>query len=162
MGKVIALLAEKGDDISNLKAPEEKSPPPKQEISSSTPPPPAPKLESSSSAPTPSHSSTPPKHSRPLFPSVYRLIQEFNIVKPQDIKGTGVRGMLTKGDVLAYLGMASGPTGTFKEVTEIREIRKAEKKVDVPQVLKISLRSGFHRLIFLSSCSHSVRQTFAD
>ena len=31
------------------------------------------------------------------------------------ITGTGVRGMLTKGDVLAHLGLASAPTGTFRE-----------------------------------------------
>jgi hypothetical protein len=33
------------------------------------------------------------------------------------IKGTGVRGMLTKGDVLAFFGKASTPTGTFKHVS---------------------------------------------
>jgi len=34
--------------------------------------------------------------------------------------------MLTKGDVLAYLGKASGPTGTLKE-TETGEVKKVEK-----------------------------------
>lgn len=53
-------------------------------------------------------------HSRPLFPSVARLLHEHNVQDPEKIKGTGIRGMLTKGDVLAFLGKASSPTGTFK------------------------------------------------
>ena len=53
-------------------------------------------------------------HSRPLFPSVVRLLQEHGVQDLEKIKGTGVRGMLTKGDVLAFLGKASSPTGTFK------------------------------------------------
>lgn len=46
---------------------------------------------------------------------MHRLLLEFGIKDPESIKGTGVRGMLTKGDVLAYLGKASGPLGTYKE-----------------------------------------------
>jgi pyruvate/2-oxoglutarate dehydrogenase complex dihydrolipoamide acyltransferase (E2) component len=37
-----------------------------------------------------------------------------NISNVDKIKGTGVRGMITKGDVLTFLGEASGPLGTFK------------------------------------------------
>jgi hypothetical protein len=51
---------------------------------------------------------------RPFFPSVHRLLLQHNVSNPEAIKGTGVRGMLTRGDVLAYLGKASSPTGTFK------------------------------------------------
>lgn len=81
---------------------------------------PAPKQEQ---APLPQSTLTPtpaPKvthhvsHSRPLFPSVARLLQEYGVQDPEKIKGTGIRGMLTKGDVLAFLGKASSPTGTFK------------------------------------------------
>lgn len=53
-----------------------------------------------------------------MFPSVSRLLSENN-VSSQDaskIKGTGVRGMLTKGDVLTFLGVVEKPTGSFKEV----------------------------------------------
>jgi len=42
------------------------------------------------------------------------LLQEHGVQDPGKIKGTGLRGMLTKGDVLAFLGKASSPTGTFK------------------------------------------------
>ncbi|KAJ7778605.1 single hybrid motif-containing protein [Mycena maculata] len=117
VGKVIALLAEEGDDISNLEPPkEDASPRRKQQAESSSAPPPA--QESKPSPPAPAshaHSSTPPSHSRALFPSVHRLLMEHGIAKPSEIKGTGVRGMLTKGDVLAFLGKASGPLGTYKE-----------------------------------------------
>lgn len=45
-----------------------------------------------------------------------RLLTEHHVSAKdaKKIKGTGVRGMLTKGDVLAHLGLASTPTGTFK------------------------------------------------
>ncbi|KAI0259925.1 single hybrid motif-containing protein [Gloeopeniophorella convolvens] len=110
VGKVIALLAEEGDDISNLEIPKDE-PAPSQPAS-------APKEE----APAPAASAPPPtpkashhvSHSRPLFPSVARLLQEHGVEDAERIKGTGVRGMLTKGDVLAFLGKASSPTGTFK------------------------------------------------
>ncbi|KAK0210253.1 pyruvate dehydrogenase X component [Desarmillaria ectypa] len=110
VGKVIAMLAEEGDDISNVEAPKEAeapptASPPKQEAAPSTPPP----------VPTPVAHSSPLSHSRPLFPSVYRLLHENNVINVEQIKGTGVRGMLTKGDVLAFLGKASGPLGTYKE-----------------------------------------------
>ncbi|CAA7265336.1 unnamed protein product [Cyclocybe aegerita] len=130
VGKIIALLAEEGDDISNLEIPKEDAapPPPAHESAASTssapaPPPPA------SSQPLQILSHHPPEHSRPLFPSVHRLLIENNVTKPEEIKGTGVRGMLTKGDVLAYLGKASGPLGTFKPgPSPISEAIKANTK----------------------------------
>jgi hypothetical protein len=42
------------------------------------------------------------------------LLHEYSVQDPEKIKGTGIRGMLTKGDVLTFLGKASSPTGTFK------------------------------------------------
>ena len=112
VGKIIALLAEEGDDISNLQPPKEENPTPKQTATSpSSPPPEPPKLSTETAVPSlppQLHPSTPLFHSRPLFPSVYRLLLEFSVKEPELIKGTGVRGMLTKGDVLAYLGKASG------------------------------------------------------
>lgn len=72
-------------------------------------------------------------HSRPLFPSVARLLQVYDIQDPEKIKGTGVRGMLTKGDVLAFLGKASSPTGTFNPVQSkpgSEAPKRVEAKVD--------------------------------
>ncbi|KAM5542646.1 hypothetical protein V8D89_003607 [Ganoderma adspersum] len=128
VGKTIALLAEEGDDISNLEVPaDENVSSPK--ASQPTPEPPK--------APTPStpKSETPaptghhvPHHSRPLFPSVLRLIQEHSVSQGDvdKINGTGVRGMLTKGDVLAHLGLASGPSGTYHE-TPPPDVKTAPK-----------------------------------
>ena len=48
------------------------------------------------------------------MPSVIRLLIEGGVTDAEAIKGTGVRGMLTKGDVLAHLGRASNPLGTYK------------------------------------------------
>ncbi|KAJ3506616.1 hypothetical protein NLJ89_g6772 [Agrocybe chaxingu] len=128
VGKIIALLAEEGDDISNLEAPKEDvaPPPPAHDSAASTS-----SSTTSPALPQPHQilSHHPPEHSRPLFPSVHRLLIENNVTKPEEIKGTGVRGMLTKGDVLAYLGKASGPLGTFKPgPSPIAEAIKANTK----------------------------------
>jgi len=134
VGKAIAVLAEEGDDISNIEvsedAPErsESKPAPKQEHV------PAPPQSAPTQAPTP-RATHHISHSRPLFPSVARLLQEYGIQDPEKIKGTGLRGMLTKGDVLAFLGKASSPTGTFK-LTQLNPGSEAPKvavaKVEKP------------------------------
>jgi len=139
VGKVIALLAEEGDDISNLEAPEETEPtPPKSEAVASSSG--GGSQSSSDSAPqkAPSEPTTEPRrhvtpsHSRTLFPSVLRLLTENGIEQASKIKGTGVRGMITKGDVLAHLGKASGPLGTYKAFldNEAKKSEKVEQKKD--------------------------------
>ncbi|KAF8061633.1 pyruvate dehydrogenase X component [Lyophyllum atratum] len=133
VGKVIALLAEEGDDISNLQPPKEEKPEPKQEASTPSPPPsePAKATPTETPSPSPPPSQPSPSHSRPIFPSVHRLLLEHNVTNPENIKGTGVRGMLTKGDILAHLGKASSPTGTYKEPPSVPvEITKAAEKVE--------------------------------
>ncbi|KAG1842643.1 pyruvate dehydrogenase X component [Suillus subalutaceus] len=126
VGKVIAILAEEGDDISNLEAPKEEPKPvpsPQPETQAAQPPPQAPAPQ-----PTASKVSHHPKHSKHLLPSVIRLLIEGNVIDAEAIPGTGVRGMLTKGDVLAYLGRASSPMGTFKEAKkEVSGPKKVEE-----------------------------------
>ncbi|PIL30582.1 hypothetical protein GSI_07283 [Ganoderma sinense ZZ0214-1] len=132
VGKTIALLAEEGDNISNLEVPVDDAAL-SQQAEQPTPEPPK--------APTPStpKSETPtsagyhvPHHSRPLFPSVLRLIQEHSISQGDvdKINGTGVRGMLTKGDILTHLGFASGPSGTYRETPppDVKTAPKADAK----------------------------------
>jgi pyruvate/2-oxoglutarate dehydrogenase complex dihydrolipoamide acyltransferase (E2) component len=133
VGKVIALLAEEGDDISNLEVPKEEPKPKKAAPTPSLSPPAEEPAKSDPETPTPKPTSGhAPSHSRPLFPSVLRLLTEHSVANPEEIKGTGVRGMLTKGDVLAFLGKASGPTGTFKESpSPIEEATKGLVKKDV-------------------------------
>lgn len=146
VGKVIALLAEEGDDISNLQPPaEEAKPEPVQQSAPSEPAPPKSESAPASSTPNPSHSHKHYEHSRPLFSSVLRLLQEHNVDSVDKIKGTGVRGMLTKGDVLAHLGLVSGPTGTFKEKHGLDEHKarpvqgseKVEPPLDGPAIRRL-------------------------
>lgn len=117
VGKVIALLAEDGDDISNLKVPEEKTLTPK-ETQPSEPPSASteqPKAEASQPTTQKAAHSGHLESSKPIFPSVHRLLLENGISREDKIKGTGVRGMLTKGDVLAHLGKVNSPYGTYKK-----------------------------------------------
>jgi len=146
VGKVIGLLAEEGDDISNLEPPKEEKPAPKAEASTPQPPPSEPAKPTPAAAtpsPTPqSHPSASLSHTRPLFPSVHRLLLEHNVTNPENIKGTGVRGMLTKGDILTYLGKASSPTGTYKEPpSPPLETTKAEKKAEHKPLDGAAIRS---------------------
>ncbi|KAF9505832.1 hypothetical protein BS47DRAFT_494276 [Hydnum rufescens UP504] len=119
VGKLIALLAEEGDDISNLVAPAEgcgpalaptNGPPSRQPHSPSS----TTSLSPTNLSVSNSRPSTGPSHTRPLFPSVLRLLQE-NALDKLVLKGTGVRGMLRKGDVLAHIGKASSPWGTAED-----------------------------------------------
>ncbi|KDE03779.1 hypothetical protein MVLG_05780 [Microbotryum lychnidis-dioicae p1A1 Lamole] len=127
VGSLIALLAEEGDDISNLEAPSSSSsspspPPPQESLPQSEP-----TQKSASSAPSVKATSTPsspspspephhvvPKHSRPLLPSVLRQLALAGIEDASVIKATGFKGILTKGDVLAFLGKIDHPLGSEK------------------------------------------------
>lgn len=139
VGKIIAMLAEEGDDISNVEVPKEDSNPSEKESkpassdkeSKTTPsetnsksnPQSSSQTGASTGAAAPSSSGSSSSNAGahasfkgPLFPSVQRLIAENHIDQAESkIKGTGIRGMITKGDVLAFLGQAKTPTGSFKE-----------------------------------------------
>lgn len=163
VGKLIALLAEEGDDISNLEIPKEDAaaPPTEKQTTpqTSTPPPPAPTSTAETSATQPAVAHTLPPHSKPLFPSVHRLILEHGIQNIDQIKGTGVRGMLTKGDILAFLGKASGPNGTFKPApSPIEEARKnlAPSKQEAKEVKPLD-GAALRRLIVTSMLESSVK-----
>ena len=113
VGKLIALLAEEGDDLSNIEIPADA---PSAAPSASQSGPAEPPLP----PPSPLAPKGPTDHIHPdgpVFPSVLRLLNEFHVSHFKKIEGTGVRGMLTKGDVLAFLGKASTPTGTFKNMS---------------------------------------------
>jgi len=138
VGQIIAFLAEEGDDISDIEVPKQlvAPPKPKQEASSQSP------AVDTSVQTTPQPSESPillshalPSHARPLFPSVHRLLLENNISDPGKIPGTGVRGMITKGDVLTFLGKASGPNGTFKQSPS--PIEEATKHLQKKEEVKV-------------------------
>ncbi|KAF9821626.1 hypothetical protein IEO21_00472 [Rhodonia placenta] len=153
IGEVIGLLAEEGDDISNLQPPAESESKPEASTSAPTPPPASvpDKQQSETSVPA-ERPAVHPESSRPLFPSVLRLLQENGIKSTDKIKGTGVRGMLTKGDVLAHLGKASGPLGTYKEPPK-DDVTKPQKKAE-PQILD---GTSIRRLIVNSMLDASLK-----
>jgi len=133
IGSPIALLAEEGDDISNLEIPKDLSVPPSASSASQsqpqpTSPPPATPSKSTDAPLAHTEAHIHPTSSRPLFPSVLRILAENGISEADKIKGTGVRGMVTKGDVLTYLGKASGPLGTYKALLEKEAKEKAESE----------------------------------
>ncbi|KAK0533351.1 pyridoxine biosynthesis protein [Tilletia horrida] len=49
-----------------------------------------------------------------MFPSVARILAEHSDIDASKITGTGIRGMITKGDVLAHLGEIGSPLGSAK------------------------------------------------
>lgn len=79
-----------------------------------------------------------------------RLLQEYGVEDPEKIKGTGLRGMLTKGDVLAFLGKASSPTGTFK-LTQPKPGPEAPKMVEA----KAEMVRSYHFFTILYSTQHN-------
>jgi pyruvate/2-oxoglutarate dehydrogenase complex dihydrolipoamide acyltransferase (E2) component len=100
VGKMIAILAQEGDDISSLELPAE---------SESSAPPPAPAKEElvrpeQPAAKQVSGSHKVSKHTGPYLPSVSRLLQEHGINNPESIPTSGPQGRLLKGDVLAFVG----------------------------------------------------------
>ena len=130
---MIALLAEDGDDLSSIKAPEQSTSDAsaatpaegkESEIknnSSSYPTPAATKADSpamnnseASASPANNHGDVHPTHSHTLLPSVLRLLMLEGISDTSSIKATGPRGHLTKGDVLAHLGRIKSATGSEK------------------------------------------------
>ena len=160
VGKTIALLAEEGDDISNLDVPEETTSPGPQKGDKPSPP----ASETSPPLATPvstaqsksEHLHKLPVHNRPLFPSVQRLVLE-NHLSTDDLKkisGTGVRGMLTKGDILAHIGRASSPWGTSKSPKDEQEPLDSVSK-PAPEKVRI-LCEGEH------SGSHSFSSKVFD
>ncbi|WFD27248.1 dihydrolipoyllysine-residue acetyltransferase [Malassezia nana] len=111
---VIAFTAEEGDDLSDLpdvsKPKEDASEKPKEDA------PDKPKEDApKSDAPPPPRSQGHAHFDKPAFPSVMRLANAYGIDEPEkDIKATGPHGMLTKGDVLAYLKKSRSAYGTSK------------------------------------------------
>ncbi|BGP52321.1 pyridoxine biosynthesis protein [Rhodotorula kratochvilovae] len=122
VGKLIAILAEEGDDLANIELPAE------EPAASSGPSPADSKPEAAPTASTPADAPTPspatpspvpsalhahPTHDKPLLPSVLRVLALAGITDTSAIKATGHHGILTKGDVLAHIGKISNPRGSL-------------------------------------------------
>ncbi|ORY88654.1 hypothetical protein BCR35DRAFT_350888 [Leucosporidium creatinivorum] len=143
VGKLIAVLAEEGDDLSAIEVPSQSSAPspkkeesaPAEKASSSSPAPSPPKPTSSTSFSSPPSHSHHPTHPQPLLPSVLRLLVLNDVKDTSVIKATGFKGTLTKGDVLAHLGKISNPRGSEKEEPKhdakpaaAKQVKEAPKK----------------------------------
>ncbi|KAF8579471.1 single hybrid motif-containing protein [Ramaria rubella] len=158
VGTTIALLAQEGDDISNLELPTEE---PKAQPSS-IPPAPLASVPSPAAAPQPFESNEVHiDHNRPIFPSVLRLLHENGVSDVGRIKGTGIRGMLTKGDVLAFFGKASSPNGTFKDNTPTPSKYKSHavigNVVGAPPIKKALDAAGIRRAILMAFLANSTK-----
>ena len=133
VGKLIAVLAEEGDDLSSLEIPSEDEPKPKASSSKSEAKEPAKDEAKDEKAkamktdgyavadqretPTPDASPAKahhvhPKHPQPLLPSVLFLLAQEGIEDATKIKATGKGGRLTKSDVLLHLGRLKDVRGT--------------------------------------------------
>ncbi|GAA5858028.1 hypothetical protein JCM8547_006669 [Rhodosporidiobolus lusitaniae] len=124
VGKLIAILLEEGDDASSITVPSDADASASSSSSSASAPAPesAPTAAAPADSPTPSPatpSATPseihahPHHSKPLLPSVLRLLAMNNVSDASSIKATGHNGILTKGDVLAFLGKIENARGSL-------------------------------------------------
>ncbi|KAK9322122.1 hypothetical protein V1517DRAFT_324407 [Lipomyces orientalis] len=134
VGTTIAVIAEPGDDIASLEIPEPMTkgsapaaePEPAKQAPS--PPSPAPKPAPAPAATAKKPTSTGGSKADPaqtLFPSVLGLLHANHISEEEAIEkisASGPKGRITKGDVLAYLGVVSG--SKIKELTDIINSRE--------------------------------------
>ena len=150
VGTRIALLADEGDDISNLELPPDESKPapqpsedaPKKEestkdIQASKPPAGTPQApRPSRSKPTSSPSGPGQNTKYPLYPSVIALIHENHLsdTDVSKIPATGPNQRLLKGDVLAYLGSINADYSSkqSKRIKELSHLDLSNIKVMPP------------------------------
>ena len=107
VGKIIAVLAEEGDDILSVEAPAQDS-----QVTSPTPSTREPEQDMKSKEQTNQQLGQQDSgrakrvlhFTTPYPPAVLRLLQEYSIEDPQSIPATGPHGRLLKGDVLAHVG----------------------------------------------------------
>ncbi|OAV91254.1 hypothetical protein PTTG_28012 [Puccinia triticina 1-1 BBBD Race 1] len=70
------------------------------------------------------------KSALPLSPAVSRILHELGVKDATKIKGTGLRGRLTKGDVLTHFKKASSPSGTAQKMIQAdADARLAERSM---------------------------------
>lgn len=169
VGQLIGLLAEEEDDLSKIEIPTIAIP------ASTSPPPPA--SIPSASAPTASTSTLPPptlttpvaepitlgskkshtrpSHSAPLSPSVLRLLSLHHVDDPSQIVATGKHGMLTKGDVMSFLGMITLTPSIPAPAAVTTPAR--EQTLNAADSMKVRLASHFLSLTEANS-THDFRR----
>ncbi|KAI8888778.1 hypothetical protein K501DRAFT_282633 [Backusella circina FSU 941] len=143
VNSLIALLAEEGDDISNVQVPEDDgsaaAAPEKKEEEAAPKQPTTPQPVAS---PISHHDVDTSKLKKPLSPAVLNLALKYGIKDIGSIKPSGHGGRLLKGDVLAHLGLITpkpAPKPTFtvapprdQIVFAKKAVEKKEKKEPLP------------------------------
>jgi pyruvate/2-oxoglutarate dehydrogenase complex dihydrolipoamide acyltransferase (E2) component len=132
VGKMIAVLAEEGDDISSIEIP------PEEAESNATKSPKEttekPKKEDKSSEQKTTEKITDHKVSihtdETLSPSVLRLLHEHGISDPKTITATGPQGRLLKGDVLVHIG-----TVKSQMIKDLENILAKKQKLDLDNIV---------------------------
>ncbi|CAH7667620.1 hypothetical protein BY996DRAFT_6408688 [Phakopsora pachyrhizi] len=114
-----------------------------------------------------------PRTNLPLSPAVSRILVEHGIDDATKIKGSGLHGRLTKGDVLKFLGKVSSPLGTAQKMLEsdsearLREKPKIgsesppEKLISAAEVRRL-IADGLHEITSRSSTSQRGKATNAS
>ncbi|KAI8077919.1 uncharacterized protein B0P05DRAFT_543325 [Gilbertella persicaria] len=136
VNSLIALIAEEGDDISNIEVPADDAAPVEEK-----------KEDAPAAAATPQSARTPAvapishhdidtsKLKKPLSPAVLNLVLKYGIKDLDSIKPSGYGGRILKGDVLAHLGLiapkpAPKPTLTAAPPRDQIVFAKTEKPVE--------------------------------
>lgn len=132
VGKIIAVLAEEGDDISSIEMPSEETESTTSASSKETTE--KPKEEEKQSEEKPTEKKTDHKISissdETLSPSVLRLLHEYGISDPKTITATGPQGRLLKGDVLVHVG-----TVESQVIKNLEDILAKKQKLDLDNIV---------------------------
>lgn len=138
VGRIIAMIAEEGEDINSIEVPQSNA------VESKPKETPKETQEPKAAPATPKHDSHfVPKHSKHLMPAVARLLTEHEIKDAEKIPGTGRHGMLTKADVLVFLGQASPDVLKPKHAEVCCYINmKPEKAAAPPKAKEVPLIDG--------------------
>ncbi|KAF7725103.1 hypothetical protein EC973_000429 [Apophysomyces ossiformis] len=141
----IALLAEEGDDLSNLEVPEEEPAQVAEKKEEQPAPTSAPKQPIVASMDH--HDLDTSKLKKPLSPAVLSLVLKHHIKDLDAIKASGPAGRILKGDVLAHLGMipykpapkfktsAAPPRDEIVIAKPAAPVAKEEKKIVLPNFI---------------------------
>jgi hypothetical protein len=133
VGTRIAVLAEEGDDLATLEMPSEQSQAKKEEVKEAITPQQPVKQEQHAATPTPTARPDPNRPQHPS-PSVMGLLKLHNLDASQ-IAGTGPKGRLLKGDILAHLGHinASTPAELSARISKLSKMDLSNVKPAAPK-----------------------------
>ena len=189
VGKMIAVLAEEGDDLATLEMPSEDEAP-KPSTSQAKPEPSGSSSSSASSSegaqtealakggsyearsdtkPPPERSpgkahGVHPTHAQPLFPSVQFLLAENGISDANSIKATGKHGRLTKADVLLHLGKlpSNDVRGTAKDAPDTSVLPEHSRRGGSKATAAMGSPAGAAADVAKPPDARSFRRTIVD